>query len=55
MVFLLVGGPRDGQLVDDLPRGYAVVPSPSRRPALTLFDDLVAEEAVWIGPVELRP
>ncbi|MCR2824815.1 hypothetical protein [Microbacterium sp. zg.Y909] len=50
MVFLLMGGPRDGQLVDDLPRGYAVRSSGSRGPAMTLFDDLVVEEAVWQGP-----
>ena len=50
MVFLLVGGPRDGQLVDDLPRGYSAVPTGARSPVMTLFDDLVVQEAVWQGP-----
>ncbi|MCR2815187.1 hypothetical protein [Microbacterium jiangjiandongii] len=50
MVFLLVGGPRDGQLVDDLPRGYAAAPLGPRSPVMTLFDDLVVHEAVWQAP-----
>ena len=54
MVFLLVGGPRARQLVDDLPRGYEPVPLAADEAEMTLFDDLVVQQAVWRGPVELR-
>jgi len=49
MVFLLVGGPRARQLVDDLPRGYRRVDPKSGSGVVTLLEDLVVEEAVWTG------
>ena len=50
MVFLLVGGPRARQLVDDLPRGYRRVQRQDGGPGVvTLLEDLVVEEAVWTG------
>ncbi|MCR2783783.1 MULTISPECIES: hypothetical protein [unclassified Microbacterium] len=52
MVYLLVGGPRARQLVDDLPRGYRLVASESGSGVVTIFEDLVAEEAVWTGAPE---
>ncbi|MCR2812595.1 hypothetical protein NQ166_02045 [Microbacterium sp. zg.Y1090] len=54
MVYLLVGGPRARQLVDDLPTGYRPAPMPAGSDAMTLFDDLVVEEALWTDPVGLR-
>ncbi|MBD7956145.1 hypothetical protein H9651_00650 [Microbacterium sp. Sa4CUA7] len=49
MVYLLVGGPRARQLVDDLPRGYRPVQSDSGSAVVPLLEDLVVEEAVWTG------
>ena len=44
MIFALVGGPRDGQHVDDLPRGYrlSLDDSPPEQ-----FADFETVRAVW--------
>ncbi|MBN9153686.1 MAG: hypothetical protein J0J05_06870 [Microbacterium sp.] len=50
MVFVLDGGPRAGQLVDDLPTGYRAQGGVhGASPAL--FDDVFADVAVWAGGV----
>ncbi|KTR96343.1 hypothetical protein NS220_02680 [Microbacterium testaceum] len=44
MIYVLVGGPRDGQHVDDLPRGYRLSlsdPPPER------FGEFETVRAVW--------
>ncbi len=44
MIYVLVGGPRDGQHVDDLPRGYRLSlddPPPAR------FAEFETVRAVW--------
>lgn len=44
MIYVLVGGPRDGQHVDDLPRGYRLSvqdPPPDR------FAEFETVRAVW--------
>jgi hypothetical protein len=44
VIFVLVGGPRDGQHVDDLPRGYRLSlddPQPER------FGEFDTVRAVW--------
>ena len=44
MIYVLVGGPRDGQHVDDLPRGYRLSldePAPER------FAEFDTVRAVW--------
>ncbi|MFZ8757927.1 hypothetical protein ACO03V_10980 [Microbacterium sp. HMH0099] len=44
MIYVLVGGPRDGQHVDDLPRGYRLSleePPPER------FAEFETVRAVW--------
>lgn len=43
MAYLLRGGPRDQQLVDDLPRGYRPVEGGESSP----FGGIVFEAAVW--------
>ena len=52
MVFMLDGGPRDGQLVDDLPVGYERA-SQGRRSQVEIVEGLVAERAGWI-PRDMR-
>ncbi|MFG6279476.1 hypothetical protein ACGV33_09950 [Microbacterium sp. S16(2024)] len=44
MIYVLVGGPRDGQHVDDLPRGYrlSIDDSPPER-----FAEFDTARAVW--------
>lgn len=44
MIYSLVGGPRDGQFVDDLPRGYRLCldgPRPAR------FAHVETVRAIW--------
>ncbi|MBN9173080.1 MAG: hypothetical protein J0I70_02870 [Microbacterium sp.] len=48
MVFVLEGGPRAGQLVDDLPAGYRAQGGVHGASA-ALFDDVFADVAVWRG------
>jgi len=49
-MFVLSGGPRAGQLVDDLPTGYRL-PGPNiEGPSQLLVGDLVAAVAIWTGP-----
>ncbi len=44
MIYVLVGGPRDGQHVDDLPRGYRLsLGDPQPEP----FADFETVRAVW--------
>lgn len=44
MIYVLVGGPRDGQYVDDLPRGYRISLD---GPAPELFAEFDTVRAVW--------
>ena len=44
MIYVLVGGPRDGQHVDDLPRGYRLsLADPPPEP----FGEFETVRAVW--------
>lgn len=44
MIYVLVGGPRDGQHVDDLPRGYRLsLDEPAPEP----FAEFETVRAVW--------
>lgn len=47
MVFVLDGGPRGGQLVDDLPAGYRSAGPCAPGRTVRLFDDVFADVAVW--------
>jgi hypothetical protein len=49
MVYLLRGGPRDRQLVDDLPRGYRAAGPVSPDPDEPLWD-VPVDAAEWTGP-----
>jgi hypothetical protein len=49
MVFVLDGGPRAGQLVDDLPAGYRTESRPDGHRPVSLFEDFFADVAVWAG------
>ena len=49
-MYVLDGGPRAGQLVDDLPDGYALDGSSRRSFAPLLIGDIPAALAVWIAP-----
>lgn len=46
-VFLLEDGPRAGQLVDELPRGYAPADGSTKPREAMVFADFVAQRAVW--------
>ncbi|GAA1954688.1 hypothetical protein [Microbacterium aquimaris] len=48
MIYVLVGGPRDGQYVDDIPLGYR--PDSSERPAspYDAIDGFEMVRAVWL-------
>jgi hypothetical protein len=46
-MFLLIGGPRAGQLVDDLPSGYRRAPRDADGEAVEVFDGFAARHAVW--------
>ncbi|KRB36729.1 UNVERIFIED_CONTAM: hypothetical protein OHV15_10695 [Microbacterium sp. SLM126] len=48
MAFLLRGGPRDRQLVDDLPRGYRATGPVAPDPSEPLWD-IPVEVADWVG------
>ncbi|MCW3493209.1 hypothetical protein [Microbacterium sp. SSM24] len=48
MPYLLRDGPRDGQLVDDLPRGYRAVGS-GPPPGAPDLGDILLDGAVWAG------
>lgn len=52
MVFVLDGGPRAGQLVDDLPVGYRTAPATEGRRPMPIFEDVFADVAVWGGDHE---
>ncbi len=47
-MFVLEGGPREGQLVDELPRGYAPVVADEGPMRVVLFEDFIARKARWI-------
>lgn len=49
-MYVLDGGPRAGQLVDDLPDGYALDGSSHRSFASVVVGDIPAALAVWISP-----
>jgi hypothetical protein len=49
-MYVLDGGPRAGQLVDDLPDGYALDGSSRRTFAPLLIGDMPAALAVWVAP-----
>lgn len=44
-MFVLQEGPRHGQLVDELPDGYA--PAEMHTQTVVIFGDYVARRAVW--------
>lgn len=46
-MFVLEGGPRGGQLVDELPTGYAPVDVGEEPVRVVLFEDFVARKARW--------
>jgi hypothetical protein len=48
MIFLLAGGPRDGQLVDEVPVGY--VTERTLGGSIEILEGLVAVTARWAGP-----
>jgi hypothetical protein len=50
MVYFLIGGPRSRQLVDDLPSGYRAGAPEHDEAAPVLFEDVVAEPAIWQEP-----
>ncbi|WP_164743568.1 hypothetical protein [Microbacterium sulfonylureivorans] len=50
MVYILVGGPRNRQLVDELPSQYEPAEPTSATPRVVLLDDLIATPAVWAQP-----
>jgi hypothetical protein len=49
-MYVLDGGPRAGQLVDDLPAGYALDGSSRPSMARILIADIPAATAVWTIP-----
>ncbi|MDQ1129323.1 hypothetical protein [Microbacterium sp. SORGH_AS_0888] len=51
-MFLLRGGPRAGQLVDDLPTGYSLLAERTSGPSQLVVGDIVAAVAVWPEPGE---
>ncbi|MCC4909196.1 hypothetical protein [Microbacterium sp. cx-59] len=53
-MYVLDGGPRAGQLVDDLPRGYALDGSSRPSFARVLIADIPAVTAVWTAPPQLH-
>ena len=46
-MFLLAGGPRDGDLVDALPTDYQLLGA-SQLQEVAIGDDLVAYRAIWV-------
>lgn len=46
-MYVLEGGPRAGQLVDDLPEGYALEPAPTPGFPAAVIGDIPAATAVW--------
>jgi hypothetical protein len=46
-MFMLSGGPRAGQLVDDLPLGYHLLGVETPGPAQLVMGDMIAAVAVW--------
>jgi hypothetical protein len=55
MVYILIGGPRSRQLVDELPDGYRRVDADSRRRSVVVVDDIVAAPGVWEAPAAEPP
>jgi hypothetical protein len=49
MLYILIGGPRSRQLVDDLPRGYRAGKAETDQAPLVVLEDLVAAPAIWTG------
>ena len=47
MVYILIGGPRSRQLVDELPSGYRAEGRESDRASVVVLEDLIAAPAVW--------
>jgi hypothetical protein len=47
-MFVLEGGPREGQLVDELPVGYAPIAADEGSAHVILFDDFSARKARWM-------
>jgi hypothetical protein len=52
MVYILIGGPRSRQLVDELPSGYRADGRESDSASVVVLEDLVAAPAVWDIPEE---
>jgi hypothetical protein len=51
MVYILIGGPRSRQLVDELPSGYRPGSAGVNGPRLVVLEDVVLP-AVWDAPDE---
>jgi hypothetical protein len=47
MAYVLHGGPRDRQLVDDLPWGYRPIDGPVPDPGFVPLDGIPIDAAVW--------
>jgi len=50
MVYILIGGPRSRQLVDELPQGYRRADGDSRARSVVVMEDIVAAPGVWESP-----
>lgn len=46
-MYVLDGGPRAGQLVDDLPEGYAIDSASRRLTGTVVIGDIPATPATW--------
>lgn len=47
-MFMLEGGPRQGQLVDELPLGYVAITGDDSAARVIIFDDFMARKARWV-------
>ncbi|MBB2975894.1 hypothetical protein FHX49_001461 [Microbacterium endophyticum] len=47
MVYVLHGGPRAGQIVDDLPNNYRIDKPQESPQTVEVFDGLMADVARW--------
>lgn len=45
---MLEGGPRQGQLVDELPLGYVAITGDDSAARVIIFDDFMARKARWV-------
>tara|TARA_B100000519_G_scaffold193109_1_gene195283 strand:- start:12505 stop:12687 length:183 start_codon:yes stop_codon:yes gene_type:complete len=56
VIYVLVGGPRDGQYVDDVPRGYRPDPAEASSSPYDAIEGFDLIRAVWYqsDPARLR-